>query len=737
MHEKPKNTETAGPTIAAAPLIDQAVVDLHIARRILLIYPGAHDQVKRGLSRVFQSLAAVLAGEPTITLAVMRDGLTANAHPLRSNPAVLAELATVLKNYQIATLSFSKGLEPIELVRFLRMITTDREKIMAEGGIVAVADSRQLPHIKIQAVDYSKLQLTEESEIQRSSRRPGEGSIWQDFVAGLLAGGGQQNHGGKTGTGINLDPVELADMLNRQILSPGAAIAHYEQVVAGAAVAESGSPNMSEGLLLFQQMIKELNPELQNQFLSSTFDRCAQSENIVNTARILDGLGAELIMRMLSQANSAGKQISPSLIAFVNKIGNLHAPADNPSANGDGSPGNAEGLSLQKIESLLTREQYDTYVDADYGKLLNNLTRKEREADTGPGTKVFAQDLAADISDAGINAHAGRAMARLMKTSANVSGYRDWARQLAYLLDDLLESQAFDFLMELMAFVHAEQAGDDKERSEIAGLLLGRFSDPQFVARAIKIAQQSGTDHCPEMQGFLIELGEPVILEIFDGLDPSSTFHDEGILAQILKNLSSLTVREAMERIKDPRPEYVCRMLRIIQNVGDAESAQQVRSLLKHGALEVRMETLATLLKFNNSWGLIYLRKLLARPLEVEFKPALRLASEYRVKAVVPQLLLFFEKHRDPELREATLRALGRIGDCRAIPVLSKLAYSRWSISKKQTTRLKRVLYETLGDYPLEEAKALLHFGLKQKDGVIQSTCQKLLREGTRGSDDK
>ncbi len=411
--------------------------------------------------------------------------------------------------------------------------------------------------------------------------------------------------------------------------------------------------------------------------------------------------------------------------------------ADNPSMDDDASPGNTKGLSSQKIESLLTREQYDTYVDSDYSKLLNNLTRKERETDSGLETQAFVQALAADLSDAGINAHAGRAMTRLMTTSADVAGYRDWARQLAYLLDDLLEAQAFDYLIELMVFVRAEQAGDDKERSEISGLLLDRFSDPQFVARTIEIVQKSGQDLSPETLGFLMELGESVILEIFDGLDPSHTLHDEGVLTKILKSLSSLTAQEALVRIKDPRPEYVCRMLTIIQKMGDNESAQQVRSLLDHNDLEVRIEALATLLKFNNSWGLIRLREYLARPLEVEFKPALTLAGEHRVQAVVPQLLSFFEQRSDPELREATLRALGRIGDSRAIPALAKLAYRRWSFSKKQTGHLKRVLYETLGGYPLAEVKQLLHFGLKQKDGVIQATCQKMLREGTKGGDGK
>ncbi len=38
--------------------------------------------------------------------------------PLGANSAAIADLASVLKHYQVATLSFSKGLEPKELVGF-------------------------------------------------------------------------------------------------------------------------------------------------------------------------------------------------------------------------------------------------------------------------------------------------------------------------------------------------------------------------------------------------------------------------------------------------------------------------------------------------------------------------------------------------------------------------------------------------------------------------------------------
>ena len=721
-------TADSAPAVDVSRLVDRAIVDLHIARRVVLIYPPSHDQVKQSLSRAYKGLSEALAREPAIQLRVMKEGLAFREKNLTANPSAFADFAGVLKKYRIATLAFSRGMTAQELFGFLRLVTTEHDIVLEQGGVVAVAAKLSLHHIRIQVVDYSKLQMTEESEIQRSSRRGREGSVWQEFVAHLVGERSRQNPGGGGPADGGLNPAELADMLNRRILDVGSAVNHYAKAVAVPGNASPGRLEFSESLLYFQKMIRELNPALQKQFLSATFDQCAQVDTIAGTADLINGLGADLVVHMLREANSEGKQISPSLLAFINKIGKI----DLSEASKEGVRASHKGLSSQKIESLLAHGEYESYVDSEYGRLLADLTRSQQSAAIGPDMRPWIQEIESELNDDRINAHMGRAMARLMESSTDVSGYRDWARQLAYLLNDLLESRSFGYLAELISFVRHEKAASDPERSQIAGLLLNRFSEPQFVARAISMVQKDTDGLSPEMLGFLKELGEPVVQEILDGIDPSEPFHDNGVATRILSHLSALTAKEALSRVKDPRPEYVGCMLQIIRKMGDGESAQQVRSLLEHPDDGIRMEALATLLKFRNKWGLIRLRELLSQPFDPGFMPALKSAGDYRVRAVVPELLAILQQRRDPEQREAALRALGRIGDTRALPALTKIARRRWGFSKKQIQRLQHVLYETLGGYPLAATRELLRYGLKQKDDAIRTACRNLLRGSAR-----
>lgn len=704
----------------------QAIADLFVARRTLLIYPITHKQVKRSIVRAYNGLNKIIKSDEGVTLAVMKDSLCVGDMVLGDKNPLLSGLAEVLKYYQIATLTFNKGLHAKELARFLQLICFDRDKILAKGGMSAAAQERNFASIQIQTVDYSKLQLTEESEIRRSTgNEGGQGSVWQQFVTNLLSNRMDQN----TAVGPHVNPGDLADLVNRQALDVHHVIRQYRSTLSRVKAFGSNDKVSANELLSFQQLIKELNSEVRTQFLSATFDSCAQLATISDAACLIDGLGGDLMIEMIRQANSQSKAISPSLLAFITKMGYADDPQCNM-ADIIGDKGNPKKLSTQNMESLLAHEQYDTYVDAGYQTLLNNLTRDAQAVERHTSIRSFAQGIEAELTQARINAHTGRAIIRLMRYSTDISGYRDWARQLTYLLDDLLDSHAYDYLTQLIHAMRHEKQNKEEDRAEIAGLVLDRFSDPQFVAKAIESIQT--TMGAPESQAldFLMELGEPVVVEIFDGLDPDQTLHEQGVLTQILQNLAKFTAQEALERLTDPNPDYVRRMIRIIRKMGNSDYAQQIRSLMHHKHMDVRMEALATLLEYDNKWGILRLRELLADPLGEEFVKAAQLAGRYRVREAVTQLEAIAKHRGERQSREAAIRALGRIGDPKTPAILSKIARRRWSITQKHNLHLRRVIFDSLGGYPVSAIKNLLHYGLKQKDEVIQDTCQRLLRKG-------
>ncbi len=281
--------------------ITQAVIDLHIARRTLLIYPISHEQVKRSIVKAFKRLVRATGPAGEITLIVLKEGIGVGDQVLESKGVVLADFAGILKHYEIATVTFQKALNINELARFLRLICTDRGKIMTKGGIAAVAGKLKFRDIRIQAVDYSQLQLTEEEEIHRSSSETGQkASVWQKFVSRLAAA--KPSKAGDISSHIN--PGKLAQIINQKGLDVDFAVKHYQSTIAKVSAGGQIHESFAQELLAFQEMIKELNDGLREQFLSATFDHYGQVTSSSEAEHLIDGLGGDLIVQMLRQASS-------------------------------------------------------------------------------------------------------------------------------------------------------------------------------------------------------------------------------------------------------------------------------------------------------------------------------------------------------------------------------------------------------------------------------------------------
>ncbi|MGD9186928.1 MAG: HEAT repeat domain-containing protein [Desulfobacteraceae bacterium] len=726
MTDNPTPQKETDSTARQIDAIAKVVADLHIAQRNLSIYPPTHEQAKQSVQKAYAGLSKALEQRESLTFAVMRDGLVFDQTPLPAGNQICIEFAHILKQLQVATLTFGPHLDELELIRFLLLIGSDREEVSDQGGIQAAAEACNLSNITLAAVDYSKLQLTQEPEIQRSDSQDRQTSVWQQFVTHILDGRSNQESQAETDFQTLLDPDELATWLNEKQLDVKQALELYDEVLLELAQIPPDDPQPRQGLQGFQTMIKELSPELRKQFLSATLRGCISSESEQGTAQLIEGLGADLIVQMIRQASADGQAISPSLLSFIKKMGNLDLspelmPTDDDSGQNE--------LSSEQISSLLAHEQYDHYVDEDYGILLDDLAEDDQSADSGSVTESLSQQLAECMVASNVNCHVSRAMIELMGQSPDPEGYRSWARQLSYSLNDLLETRAYDCLAETLAFVRGELDNPDKEKARIADIVMDYFDSPEFVAKAVERILKVHGEAGAQGIDFLVQLGEPVVVEIMDQLSTGETELDRKVLIQALDKFGVLAAREAVERLDDPRLNFLRMMIQIVRRLGDQQSAESLRSLLEHADIGIRLEALGTLLRFKNNWGLIRLRELIDAPWSDVTRQAIALAGDYKVKEVVSMLIAYAQRRGDVQRQEASIRALGRIGDARAIAVLDKLARRRWSMSKKHQLHLKQVIFESLDGYAARDILDLLHFGIKQKDAAIRSNSEKMLRK--------
>ena len=384
-------------------LLSETVIELNISRKNVSIYPPGHIQITRSIDRAFDILQKLFEIRSEMTLGVAKDTLLVGQDYLDQRNPVYRDFALSMNQQGIAAVTFIRGLDKEQLIRFHRIISTKPEDIVAMGGIERVMHNAAVPNIRVQAIDFDSLHLTEEKEIfkpqpktvERGSKsrekavlgaagaRAGAG-IWQDFVSHLASGtiAGQGQTGVSLKDAEKIDPSELAKLLNERKLDPGAAIQSYDRIISshmrGAAEKQLTS-EQSATLASLNSLLKELNPELRKQFLSVAFNRVSDNVQSPLAEEVVGGFTDDMVIEMLGQANAEGKQISPTLAGLVQRL-SMAKPHAATGSQGIGVPEKGTGglavpaMQAEHMQKLFDREAYEQYVSKDYDALLRNLS---------------------------------------------------------------------------------------------------------------------------------------------------------------------------------------------------------------------------------------------------------------------------------------------------------------------------------------------------------------------------
>src|SRR5574341_1444367 len=656
-------------------LLSDAVIELNISRKNVGIYPPGHIQITRSIDRAYEILQQMFAVRPEMTLGIAKDTLLVGQDYLdRKNP-VYRDFALSLNKQGIGAVTFVQGLEKDELVKFHRIITTKPDEIAAGGGIQQVMIAAELRHIIIKAIDYESFHLTEEQEIFTAQAAGGgkdKTGLWQDFVSHLAAGT-LARPGVEQGVSIKdaaqIDPAELARLLNERKLDPGMALESYDSVITShvrsAAEKKELTREQSETLKSLNNLVKNLAPELRKQFLSVAFDRASSHVPARVSEEVLGGFTDDMVIEMLNQASSEGREISPTLAGLVRKLSVTgeapSQPSRRQSAPSAPTPPPGPVIPQEQMQKLFEREGYEAYVVPEYGELLRGLTEGAAPAMEPIPTEEYAESL----EDRHVDFQIGRALLAFLEEDIDEEDYREFARKIAAIVPDLLYA-----------------------------------------------------------------LGPGVVPGLMDIFANDESLGGRKVLFDLLCRFGKGSVEEAQKRFGDPRSAYVRNLVMIIRREGTPASVPSLKPLLQHQDRKVRMEALGALLRFKDLGAIAVLREALRSQDPDESSQAVFMAGQNRVTAVVDDLLSLIKKvilfDTDYQVNEELVRALGEIGDPRAVPELEKRARMHLTLYPNSLARMKASLFESLERYPRESIAGLIKTGLRSSDEKVLRACKKL-----------
>ncbi|HTG02379.1 MAG TPA: hypothetical protein VK654_17490 [Nitrospirota bacterium] len=730
-------------------LLSEAVIELNISRKNVGIYPPGHIQITNSINHTFEILQRLFEIRTEMTLGVAKDTLLVGQDYLDQRNPVYRDFALSLNQQDIASVTFIRGLDKDELVRFHRIITTKPETIRAEGGISAIIDRAAIPHIRIQAVDYGSFHVTEEAEIIKASApktgseekaRAGH-SVWRDFVShltgGTLAGAGSS--GVLLKDAEQIDPAELAALLNERRIDSGSALQSYDKIISEHVRVQAEQKQLtneqSTTLRNMSALLKNLHPELRKQFLSVAFREISTHTSAAGGEELLGGFPDDIVIEMLTHASEEGKAISPTLTGLLGKL--TRAQAQNAKAGSGGSfpaaPGSedeaASSILPEHMSRLFERENYEEYVPDDYQETLKRLA----ESAVSVGEKIPVDDYARTLEDDHLDFQIGRALIAFMEEDIDEEDYEQFAKKLILLMPEFLKTGNFTLLLDILQTLRkqSQDKPSGKLRS-VAEACLAEFAQPAFIEQSVHAFDGWARTRGREAADFLYALGPAALPGLMDIYAIDTTPGGRRVLFELLARFGANAVREAVRRLRDPRPHYVRNLVMLIRRAGSADSLPSLKFLLNNADVKVRMEVLTTMLWYRDPEGVRILRETLHVKDPDIVSQAVFYAGQYRVAEVTDALLALIRRvvlfETDYTVNEEIIKALGEIGDVRAIPELERLARAR-ALSPQRRLKMQRFLFRSLGRYPRESIARLIEMGEQTQDEVIRQLCRKLREE--------
>jgi len=717
-------------------LLSDAIIELNISRKNVGIYPPGHLQITKSIDRAFDVLLKLFEIREEMTLGVARDTLFVGQNYLDQKNPVYRDFALSLNGQEIAAVTFVRGLDRGELVRFHRILTTKPDAIAAAGGIAKVVADADIPHIRVTPIDYDVFHVTDKQEISgpqtKVVEKPGSG-LWQDFVShlssGTLARPGQ-DEGISLKDAEQVDPLELARLLNERKLDPGLALQSYDRIISSHVRTEAEKKELtreqSETLRSLNNLLKDLHPDLRKQFLSVAFQRTAAASPAV-TEEVVGGFTDDMVIEMLENASAEGREISPTLTGLLNKLSGV-SPAS--SAKGP-SPGRQPAMSQEHMNKLFSREKYESYVSEEYDATLKQLTEHAPAPGAAPIEGFPINEYLESLTDERLDFQIGRVALAFVNENIDAEDYAEFLKKIVAVVPDMLKTGNFSLLHDILETLRMH--GRDKKDMAIrgmAGVAIQVFENPDFITKTVEaFALWSGSRE-REARGFLLALGSGVIPELLDLYSLDESPGGKRLLFDLLCNFGQAAVKEAVRRLHDPRAYYVRNLVMLIRWGWDASLSIQLRPLLKHPDHKVRKEALIALLQFKDASATAALREAISSDDVDEAFEAVSLAGRFRVADAVDLLLgklkriILFET--DYEVNTGLIRALGDIGDPRAVPDLEKIARASWPLYPKRRDKMKVALFESLERYPHVSVAGLIRIGKQSDNERIRRACVKL-----------
>ena len=701
-----------------ARLLTDAVIELNISRRSVGLYPREHPITKASLEKAFHFLQKLFEIRSSITIGIAKDTLVVDEYALERKNPVFREFALSIYAKGIAAITFYSGVTSDELLGFHQLITA--KDVPVGKAFIELAEKTGLTHIKLSPLDMSKFSFIEGSFREKASGV----KIWEDYIYGLLEG--RLADSDAEGVILGLPPEAIADFLNREMDEDTSEVS-YDRVITTYLKKREDPGFRNEAFSNFVAMVQSLSAGIKQQFLRRAFNSSPvdvrEAEQIISE---LTQQEIETVARLFSEHTS---MIPESLRNIVDKL----AAAKRERGFFDmmkGGKALVDDVELdENFLGLFSDDHFKSFVTGGYQAVLERMLSGITPQDT-----PMLDEVRRECTEEVVDSAASELMLELVRL--DTTSRDDFLTLLPRLFDmvnEFLETGRFIEISNVYNSVYSE-ASAGKFGADALDMVKSFFSSKEIVAKMIDSFRVWGRLNREGVMRLAEALQHHLADPLLDALAEESDAVTRSFLLSMLVRFKDTVLPLAANRIHDKRWYVVRNALYLLRECGGENYVKIIRPLTKHPDRRVSMEALKTLLVFNAPGAFSSLRvQLDSREPEVK-DLAVKLAGTTRVREAVPYLLHLLEKRGlvgiELERKVSIIRALGDIGDPRAVDALERLYSAKSLLFRNAIQGLRLEIFRSLRNYPPESIRPLLERGLRSENNGIRKISKEMLNRG-------
>ncbi len=679
--------------------IETLLKQLNVTRRMIGLYPTDHPQIRTSISRTLTILNRLWDENRLLTLGITPTTIFVNNRRIEQQDPIYREFARFFFHAGVASISFHKGLDAQELIRFHRLLQNKDESALQEESLVALLEEEKIFNISVQIIDYAAFR---EKSVDPATGQNADDSLWEDFLHRLQEGVLET-----TGY-LNSDhQEEVAELFRRKLSGTPT---EQEQAAEGSRHLLSFGYSGRQSAISLQNYDKKLNmlleklaPETRNDFLYKGLKRLEDHEQS-SLQLALKRISPGFLEGMLAHSTRLNSALSPRLLNLINTLSSDSNPEITPTAKSFSAE-----ETRTRIDVLFQEEQEDIYMPAGYQQALRTAISTSVSGTLSVEDRDALNEL---LNNQSVEEHTARIIYERLQTRPNAQLAATFQNHLLDFSRMFLE--AGNYVALHSAYQHwtrfVSQSGSPIEL--LAEKLVAYHTQASFMAEVLDGFDLWEADRHQEIIDYIVLVGSPYCEPIVERLGLARHYTERRRWIDLLTRISGNAQQIMITFLGDERWYLVRNLVMVLGAEPTPAVLKAIQPLYQHPHPQVRTEAIRLLFSCNPATA----NRLLLAELNCRDEEACLAAIGIAHLSRDPEVLTFLhrqlekEPNSDGELTRlrAVINTLCRRGEKESLVIMRRALNRSGLLIHRRTRQLQHDIIAALADFKHSAADKLL-----------------------------